>query len=136
MFSSRNGFVGDPLLLLSLKTILQASPDLERLTLSGVMMYDAGSPPCSSLTPFGLEDDLVKFATNNKRLVFCCFKFYNLDAVVCDKINRIIAKKVVQSRPALWFHVGNGIPKEDPSLPLIHFLEMINADDYNPPPMF
>lgn len=136
MFSNRNDFVGDPLILILLKTILEDRPDLERLVLSGVMMYGSGIPPSSSTTPLDLEDDLVKFATNNKRLLFCCIKFYHLNAAVSNKINRLIAEKVVRFRPSLWFHVGNDIPKEDPDLPLIHYLEMIDCDVYNPPPMF
>lgn len=139
----------DSLLLLLLKSIFSARLDLERLALLGNWRLDSvrsfhPSPDTDHRLclmwnePPDLVDFLVKFATEMKRLVFCCITFYELDAIVSNKINRLIAEKVVRFRPSLWFNVGLGnfIFTEDPTLPLIHFLEMIDFDYFVPPPIY
>lgn len=135
----------DTLILLLLRYILNARPELERLALLGDMRNFCVMPSHSVQGstdyrfvmmwnhPPDLEDFLIKFTNNMERLVFCCIQFYCLDAAFSNKINRLIAEKAVQLRPSLWFHVGNFVPYEDPNLPMIHNREMLDYD-YVPPP--
>lgn len=131
-----NFYRDDSLILLLLKSTLRACPQLERLVLiDNLSLQDSSStrPPSVILD---LEDFLVKFATDMRRLIFCCINFYRVDPAMTNKINRLIAEKVIPTRPSLWFNVDSVTPDEDPNLPFIHYLEMTSSDIYFPPPAF
>ena len=78
------------------------------------------------------EDFLLQFVTKMSRLIFCCITFHDLADYLSEMISFV--KKVIPNRPSLWFYVGMRTFEEDPNMPLIHYLEMIDSTYYFPPP--
>ena len=87
--------------------------------------------------PIKLPDLIVKFALKMKRLVCCCIVFDRMDSNLIKEIQQRIAKEIVLIRPSLWFHLGREKPlASDPSVPSIHYHEMVDPIIYVPPPSF
>ena len=123
----------DSVVILFLKAILKSCQHLERLVL--LDSWPVALDQSIQNHHIDLVDFLVvQFASKMKRLVCCCILFDSIDATESERINRLIAEKVIPNRPSLWFNVGSFTPDEDPNMPLIHFLEMIDPIYYFPLP--
>jgi len=108
--------------MLMLKSIQQFAPKLERLCL-----WDDSSTFWTLQSPDS-EDFFVQFATRMNRLLCCCIIFADIGLEEENRINQLIKEKVTSNRPSLWFRVWDITSDEDPTLPLIHYLEMIESD--------
>jgi len=127
-----NGF---PVLLM-LKTLLGCSLHLERLAL---INRSTGTVPTLPVWdhPPEATDFLVNFALKMKRLVCCCLVFDRIDWNLVKDVYERVENEVVPIRPSLWFHLGRGEPySSDPDVPSIHFHEMVDPENYTPPPTF
>ena len=125
------------IVILFLKSILKSCKDLERL----VLLLDSWPVvlgPSKQNHHLDLVDFLVfQFATKMKRLVCCCILFESIDVTESERINRLIAEKVVTNRPSLWFHVGFSLTLDKrQNIPWIHCLEMYDCKYYFPTPAF
>jgi len=105
-----------------LKSIQQFCPKLERL-----FLFENTITPWN-LYPLNLEDFFVQFATSMSCLICCCVEFDHISSSLEERINQLVAEKVAPNRPSLWFRVCDIAPDEDPTLPLIHYLEIIEKE--------
>jgi len=120
-------------LFLLLKYLIGSSLQLERL----VLIAKSPKNETDWDHPIKLPDLIVKFALKMKRLVCCCIVFDRMDSNLIKEIQQRIAKEIVPIRPSLWFHLGREKPlASDPSVPSIHYHEMVDPIIYVPPPSF
>ncbi len=105
-----------------------SSPLLERLSL-----WDDSSTFWTLQSPDS-EEFFVQFTTKMSRLVCCCIVFADISPEEEKRINQLITEKVGSNRPSLWFSVCNIASDEDPTLPFVHYLEMIESERYYPLP--
>ncbi len=85
-------------------------------------------------TQFG--DLLVSFARKRERLVLLCLSGFHFQPNAINDVNRRVEEEVIPDRSAFWLHLGPALPKaNNPSVPRIHFDEIINPIDwfYAPP---
>jgi len=118
--------------LFVLRHCRETLPKLERLVLvnsSGAVRNPAHS---------GLEALLVAFVEGMPDLVALCLVGFQIDRMAINAINRRLTGDIVPLRPALWFHVGQELPKtNERSVPKIHFDEIVNPlDKFHAPPHF
>ena len=87
---------------------------------------------------FPLADFIVQLALKLKRLTCLSLSFYELnDNKLIEQVHRRMGEEVLPTRPALWFHLGSDFPEaSDPSVPAIHYHEMVFANNFDPPPKF
>lgn len=119
-----------PIICYMLYTIQRFSPKLERLFLR------ENSPAYWTLQPAELEFILVQFATGMSRLNCCRIEFDVISREVERRLNQLFTEIFASNRPSLWFRVGDIASDEDPTLPLIHYLEMIESEFCFPLPEF
>ena len=126
----------DSVVILFLKAILKSCQHLERLVLLDnwpVVLDHSIQNHHIDLVDFLV----VQFATKMKRLVCCCILFDSIDATESESINRLIAEKVVQNRPSLWFYVGVSLTLDNHrNVPWFHCLEMLDSKHYLATPAF
>jgi len=121
-------------LLTFFKSILKFSPDLERLFLVDVDLF-FGGPAWKQ--PDNMESTIIEFALKMKHLVALVLGFPN--NFPCSRLNYIrslMVDKVSPLRPVLWywFDLDRIIPNlVDPTVPFIHYQEMIDPFYYPPP---
>ncbi len=129
--------------MLFLKSILKCCPNLERFALLEDFEDENNDSTSTATRPSSilnhshdLEDSLLQFVSKMRRLICCFITFDRINASLSKRVNRQIAKRVIPYRPSLWFFVGSFTPEEDPNMPLIHYLEMIDSTYYFSPPTF
>ena len=111
-----------------LKAIGKSSPLLERLVL-----YDMKND-CQSSTE--LEDFLVTFVKKMPHLVVLCLAGIQFDPNAVEVVKRRFTEEILPDRPAFWLYLGSNLPEEnDPSVPRIHSIEIVNPIEwfYTPP---
>ena len=96
---------------------------------------------CNNLSSdwsFPLADFVVKVALKMERLTCLSLTLYELkESKLIEEVNQRMAEEVLLGRPALWFHFNsNFADASDPSVPAVHFHEMIITNNFDPPPEF
>jgi len=106
------------------------------LVLERLFLFDNDPHQHSELIwdhPSGTADVLAKFAAKMKRLVAFAIVFFQFNPILVKRINTRL-EKVVQARPALWFHVDRNPPFI--YVPLVHYFQLIFPKYSLPLPMF
>ena len=105
---------------------LLACPRLERLVL------------INGLPNVQLEF-LYQFAKNMEHLIAFCFISFQIKASAIAELNHKFDDLIIPSRPAFWYYIGNDLNNlvSDPTVPRIHFDEIVYPIDYyQVPPNF
>jgi len=115
-----------------LKSLSVNAPKIERINIEmmcEILPNDWNYP---------LAEFIVQLALELKRLTCLSLTFYELnDRKLIELVHQRMAQEVLPTRPALWFHLDNDFPEaSDPSVPAVHYHEMICTDDFGPPPKF
>jgi len=107
------------------------APNLERISIR----LECKTP--SIFCDFPLADFLIQFCSKKKHLTCLSLTFFNLDDALIDQVNQRMAEEVLSERPSLWFYLGNRFPEaSDPTVPSVHYHEMIHSNYFDPPPKF
>ncbi len=87
---------------------------------------------------YPLDDVIVQLALKLKRLTCLSLTFYELsDSKLIEHVHRRMAEEVLPTRPALWFHLGTAFAEaSDPSVPAVHYHEMVFTNTFDPTPNF
>lgn len=115
--------------LLILKSLKQFAPKLERISLE----FMCKTYPTDS--DYLMVDFLVDFTLKMKHLSCLSLSLKQLDRKLVQQVHQRIVNEVLPSRPSFWFHLGSKIPDAvDPSVPKVHYQEMIHTNYSDPPP--
>ena len=82
-----------------------------------------------------LENSLVKFVKEMPHLVALCLAGLAID---CNgAVKRRLIEEVLPERPAFWCHLSRNLPSDDPSIPKIHYEDIVYPmEEWYSPPRF
>ena len=117
--------------LFILKWFKLFAPKVERISLEFMCTV------CPTNNDYLMVDFLVDFTMEMKHLSCLSLSFGQLDENLIEKVRQRIKKEILPGRPSLWFHLSSEIPDVgDPSVPKVHYVEMIDTNYFDPPPIF
>jgi len=115
--------------LLILKSLKQFAPKIERISLE----FMCKTYPTDE--DYLMVDFLVDFILKMKHLSCLSLSLKQLNGTLIQKVHERIKKEVLPTRPSLWFHLDRKIPDVlNPSVPKVHYHEMIHTNYSHPPP--
>lgn len=115
--------------LVLLKDLKKSCPKLERIALVQCMG--------NCLLSQELEDYLFSFTTGMEHLEFVYLVGFKIDPARAGRIKEKLNEMVLPLRPSFWCHVGLELVKGyDPSVPRVHYREMISPLYWDAPHNF
>ena len=128
-----------PAELLSFLNALKRCPKFERFSFLAVHECSSHAPwdeiVLSSVCYALLENSLVKFVKEMPHLVALCLAGLAID---CNgAVKRRLIEEVLPERPAFWCHLSRNLPSDDPSIPKIHYEDLVYPmEEWYSPPRF
>ena len=115
-------------ILVLLKDLKKSCPKLERIALQLTESWTLSKE---------LEDYILTFTSGMEHLVFIYLTGFIIDPVRAVSIKEKLSATVLPLRPSFWCHVGlKSVEGNDPSVPRMHYQEMINPFDMCLSPKF
>jgi len=116
--------------LVLLKDVKKSCPKLERIALQF-----RGNKNCPLSQE--LEDYLFTFTSGLEHLAFIYLTGFNIDPARAGAIKEKLNEEFLPLRPSFWCHVGRkSVEGNDPSVPRVHYQEMIKPFGFCLSPKF
>lgn len=115
-----------------LKSLSSHAPNLQRIAIEWKIETLSADWNC-----YPLADVIVQLALKLERLSCLSLTFFDIDHSWFEQIRQRMVEEVLPTRPALWFHLGSDFAEaSDPSVPAVHYQEMVYTNTFDPLPTF